>query len=67
MLIRKENADMTLNNEFFQRYEACLNEMVEQAKKDGIYDSIVKECDPKDAESELFANYPEIAKKWNVE
>lgn len=51
---------------FDQRMSDCLNEIVDMAKRDGIYDEIIRQYDMKDAMIVLLTDYSEIADRYGI-
>ena len=49
---------------YFENYDKCLNEIMEQAMRDGIYYEIARDYDPKNAIIVLEESYPEIMERW---
>ena len=49
---------------YFDNYDRCLDELMDQAMRDGIYYEIARDYDSKNAIRVLEKSYPEIMERW---
>ena len=49
---------------YYENYDKCLDEIMDQAMRDGIYYEITRDYDSKNAVMILEETYPEIMERW---
>lgn len=55
---------MRNEDRYTARYEQCLDEIIEQAMGDSVYEEIMENYDSNSAITVLESTYPEIMEKW---